>query len=271
MRRLDAKEIQVRIDRFIGGGPQKKPNYGILFLYIDARTAQQMLDDEFGPTNWKAEYHIGQSSAICNLSVWDEKKKEWVTRQDVGEGAGNSTADNTKTMVTDAFKRAAVAWGIGRELYLGPQVKFDTSYANVYENNGKWNCYDDFIVRGIDYDDRGNITALSIFDVSTGHSVFEYDVRPEELTDAEIKKYKEIFEKKGIPTDNIVKGLGLKTFKDITRKQVKDVMANPSIIEPKGEEALKELPNTQKGIPTDMPTGDFVNIEDETEDELPFK
>lgn len=274
MRRLEAREIEVRMDRFLGGGPGKKPSYGMLLLYLDARTAQQMLDDEFGPTGWKAEYQIGQNSAICNLSVWDDKKKEWVTRQDVGSGSNGSMADNTKTMVSDAFKRAAVTWGVGRELYLGPQIKFDTSCANVYENNGKWNCYDSFVVRGIDYDEKGRITALSIFDVSTGKVVYEYDVRPEKLTDEEIKKCKEYFEKNGMSIDNIVKALGIKDFKNITRKQFKDVVANPSITEPKGEEAVQALPNTTKGMPqreVKNEKGDFMQIEDEVAEEIPFK
>lgn len=275
MRRLDAKEVQVRIDRFFGG-KNGKPTYGSLFLYIDARTAQQMLDDEFGPTGWKAEYEMGNNTVLCSISVWDKEKNEWVIRQDVGGGNNGSVADTTKTMFSDAFKRTAVAWGVGRELYLGPQIKFDTSYVNVYENNGKWQCYDNFIVRGIDYDERGNITALSIFDVNTGHSIFEYDVRPNELTETEVKKYEDYFKKKGVDIKIIEKALNLKTFKDITRKQVKDIMANPSILELKGEEAVQALPNTTKGMPADMPKkeedkGDFMQIEDSVEDEIPFK
>lgn len=275
MRRLAAKEIQVRIDRFVGGNPANnmKPMYGVLFLYIDARTAQNMLDEEFGPTGWKAEYNISQSGAVCSISVWDKEKNEWVVRQDVGSASGVSTADTAKSMVSDAFKRTAVAWGVGRELYLGPQIKYDTANINLRNSGGKFACYDEFVCSGVDYDERGHITALRIVDVTTNRVVYDYDVRPNELTPEEIKKFEAAFKAKGIDTKRVVEFLGLKDFKEINRKQVKDIMSNPSVLEPKGEEAVKALPNTTKGMPDDMPKGkeDFMTIEDEVDEELPFK
>ena len=282
MRRLRENEIMARIDRFSNSNNGQKPMYGFLFLYIDARTAQQMLDDEYGPTNWKCDYTFGQTSAICNLSVFDKEKKEWVTKQDVGNvGSNGSTADATKTMASDAFKRAAVLWGVGRELYFGPKVMFDTTNVNMKEYKGKWQTYDTFVVRGIDYDSSGNITALSIYDQNTGRSVYEYDVRPNELTKEENEKFAKMFEDKGYKLEDIANALNIGDFKNITRKQVRDVLMNPSIIEPQGEKALENLPNTSKGFNNqeepftdgaegNMP-GDFMNIEDIVDDEIPFK
>lgn len=273
MRRLKANEIEVRIDRFLGQG---RPSSGTLLLYIDARTAQQLLDEEYGSLGWKVDYQFEQDGVIANISVYDKEKGEWVTKSDVGAPAKNgSVADPKKTMVSDAFKRASVVWGCGRELYCGPkQLMFKTDNINMKEYNGKWNSYDEFAVKGIDYDEDGNITALNIYDLNTGKNLINYDVRPEELTADEVKKYEKMFKDKGIKIEDIVKAFDLKAFKDIKRSQVKQGLSNPAMFEPKGEEAVQNLPNTQKGIKDtqDDKPGDFMNIPDEADDEgLPFK
>jgi len=72
-----------------------------------------------GPGNWKDHYEmIGNHCVLCTLSLRIDD--EWVSKQDVSEIDSNrdSTDKNAfKGAVSDALKRAAVKWGIGRFLY----------------------------------------------------------------------------------------------------------------------------------------------------------
>lgn len=80
--------------------------------YIDARDVMDLLDEVVGPENWEDEYETVRSLLICKLSikVWDDR----VTKCDTWT---ESDAEAEKWQVSDAFKRAAVKWWIGRFLY----------------------------------------------------------------------------------------------------------------------------------------------------------
>lgn len=88
---------------------------GMVVFYLDARAIQQRLDEVVGMFNWSNHYSSWHdNSQICGISIFNEKKNEWVTKHD---GAENSKVASVKGGLTDAFKRAAVLWGIGRYLY----------------------------------------------------------------------------------------------------------------------------------------------------------
>lgn len=83
--------------------------------YVTNRAIQERLDTVVGPENWKNEYipwEIGSPGVLCGLSIRIDN--EWVTKWD---GAEQSTQDPVKGGFSDAMKRAAVQWGIGRYLY----------------------------------------------------------------------------------------------------------------------------------------------------------
>jgi hypothetical protein len=93
--------------------------------YIDARHAAEALDDWLGPLNWKVSYsqpekwetpgsNADEWVMWCHLSVRSVANDDWVTKSDVGKA---SNFEPEKGLVSDAFKRAAVAWGIGRNVY----------------------------------------------------------------------------------------------------------------------------------------------------------
>jgi hypothetical protein len=85
--------------------------------YITARTIMNRLDEVLGPPNWRAEYRETSNGVICKLSI-RLPSGEWMDREDVGGYAALSDqGDNTKAAFSDAIKRAAAAWGIGRYLY----------------------------------------------------------------------------------------------------------------------------------------------------------
>jgi len=88
---------------------------GMAVAYIDSRAIQRRLDEVVGAFNWQNNYAIWQDkSQICGLSIFNEERGEWVTKYD---GAENTDYEPIKGGLSDAFKRAAIQWGIGRYLY----------------------------------------------------------------------------------------------------------------------------------------------------------
>jgi len=102
-------------------------NRAMAVAYIDARDVQQRLDDVVGVMGWSDTYIVRDSGAvICRLSLRIEG--EWVAKEDVGSLSDQPDAgDQLKAAFSDALKRAAVKFGIGRYLYSLPKqwVDFD--------------------------------------------------------------------------------------------------------------------------------------------------
>ncbi len=85
--------------------------------YITARTAMNRLDNVFGPENWWDEYVPGEHSVLCRLTV-RLPDGSTLTKADAGGYAGMpDQGDDDKSGFSDAFKRAAVKFGVGRYLY----------------------------------------------------------------------------------------------------------------------------------------------------------
>jgi len=82
--------------------------------YVDARQVQDKLDEVCGPMNWQTKYETIDNQLFCHLGIYNETTKEWVWKSDTGT---ESMAEKEKGQVSDAFKRAAVQWGVGRFLY----------------------------------------------------------------------------------------------------------------------------------------------------------
>lgn len=102
----------------------KDKSKGMAVAYITSRAIQKRLDETVGPYCWRVEYkpwHLigGKTSQICGLSVLDEARNEWITKWD---GADATDFEPIKGGISDAFKRAAVLWGIGRYLYAMDEV-----------------------------------------------------------------------------------------------------------------------------------------------------
>lgn len=114
---------------------------GIALAYIDARDVMDRLDAVVGPERWADEYHETPSGrVICRLSievVYPGAQLEWVTKSD---GAGATATEGEKGAISDAFKRAAVKWGIGRYLYDLPVVRVQ----KLVKRGRSWTLPDDF-------------------------------------------------------------------------------------------------------------------------------
>jgi hypothetical protein len=94
---------------------QRQGPGGKVLDYIDARTVMDRLD-ELGADVWQDRFEDRADGSVrCGISILVEG--EWVTKWDVGT---ESDIESDKGSYSDAFKRAAVKWGIGRELYGKP-------------------------------------------------------------------------------------------------------------------------------------------------------
>lgn len=86
---------------------------GMALAYIDARDVMERLDAVAGPANWQRRYPWSEGKRIC-CEIGIRIDGEWVWKSD---GAGDTDVEAEKGAFSDAFKRAAVSWGIGRYLY----------------------------------------------------------------------------------------------------------------------------------------------------------
>ena len=168
-RALTADDIECRVSTVSDKGCS-------LLLYKDARCDMKILDETVGPENWKRSHELINGNLFCNVSLWDEGKKEWVTKQDVGT---ESYTEKEKGQASDAFKRACFNWGIGRELYTAPFIWIKSENVPLPQKNNKFTTYDKFRVTQIIVI-NGEIKALAIKNDSLGKMVFSYDVRSAE-------------------------------------------------------------------------------------------
>lgn len=159
-RKLKADEIECRIG-------QIKENGLSLLLYKDARVDMNVLDETVGPLNWKREHT--RDNQNCIVSIWDEDKKEWVGKEDVGT---QSNTEAEKGLASDSFKRACVNWGIGRELYSAPFIWIKNGDAAIAPIGGKYKCFDKFSVVKLTYKKNGDIDGLAIRNEKTKKFVF---------------------------------------------------------------------------------------------------
>lgn len=97
------------------GATNETKTKGLALAYIDARAVMDRLDDVIGPENWTDAYSDADGTTMCRLALRIDG--EWISKED---GAGDTEMEPEKGSLSDAFKRAAVKWGIGRYLYSLP-------------------------------------------------------------------------------------------------------------------------------------------------------
>lgn len=159
-RKLNASEVEARI------GTIAKSGKGLsLLLYKDARVDQRLLDEVVGSTNWEKSYRRDEKGRLfCKVSIWDEEKSRFVSKEDVGT---ESNAEKEKGEASDSFKRACFCWGIGRELYSVPFLWVNSNDCNISTENGKCNCRDTFKVKCIEYGNDCNVSYVEIYNQNT--------------------------------------------------------------------------------------------------------
>lgn len=150
-RKLRADEIQVR--------PTDTRNKGkaLLLLYQDARCAMNILDETVG-CDWQKDYKEVNGNIYCGIAI--KIDDEWRWRWDCGSFTAKEDDMQSKADASDATKRAAVCWGIGRELYNTPKLQIKCPDSYYY--NDRMNM--SFTVKTIEWDEKDNLVDLVVVD-----------------------------------------------------------------------------------------------------------
>lgn len=114
------EELEWRIQQ--SGSTKVGEPWAMVLCYVQARAIQDRLDNVFGVFGWKDSYRPENGNCICTLSAYDEKKGEWISKEN---GSQETDIEAFKGGISGAFKRVASSgFGIGRYLY-----KLDTCFA----------------------------------------------------------------------------------------------------------------------------------------------
>jgi len=114
--KINPHEIQWRIQSAKNGKTTVVP-------YLTNRCVMERFDEEFGAMHWKNEFVEWRGKGVkCGISARNEQSGEWVTKYD---GADETNIESTKGGFSDSMKRAAVQWGLGRDLYEYPMIQIE--------------------------------------------------------------------------------------------------------------------------------------------------
>lgn len=145
-RLLTPQDVEVRMNN-------AKNGYADLLVYKNARTDMDILDETFGVMGWQCSYSEVNGVVYCTISVYDAEKKMWISKTDCG---AETQVEAEKGQASDAFKRAAFRFGLGRELYSCPKIR-----VQLYEGEGYWTK---FKVETLEYDEDDKCSKLVITD-----------------------------------------------------------------------------------------------------------
>lgn len=109
--------------------------------YVDARDVMDILDQVVGTENWQSDFKEIKGNLYAGVGIRLNNSIEWVWKWDCGT---ESNTEKEKGEASDAFKRAAVKWGVGRFLYDIPiqyvksnEKKTASNYPFVVDDNGQ--------------------------------------------------------------------------------------------------------------------------------------
>lgn len=110
---FDADKVSWRV-----GSTNPDKTKGLALAYLDARDVMDRFDLVCGPDGWQNRYSHANGKTVCDIGVRIVREPggpaEWVWKAD---GAGDTDVEAEKGALSDAFKRSAVRWGVGRYLY----------------------------------------------------------------------------------------------------------------------------------------------------------
>ena len=225
-RDLTADDIECRIGMI-------KANGLSLLLYKNARVDMAILDETVGENDWQRDHKEVKGNLYCGISIWDEAKKQWVTKWDCGT---ESYTEKEKGEASDSFKRAGFNWGIGRELYTSPFIWVGTNLCTITKDDkGNYKCSDRFEVTHIKIKNK-QITELKIVNATTGVECFKWKldrstkteyIEDRKLTDTEAKRLYELMKSKGLDDEKITstlqQGYGVNTVNELTGSQYNQI------------------------------------------------
>lgn len=111
----------------------------ICTAYIDARDVMTLLDSSGAA--WQSDFKEIAGFIFAGIGIEVDGKTYW--KWDAGSRIENDSKDNMfeqagKSSASDAFKRSAVQWGIGRFIYEIPPVTLPCDeFGNVVDDSGQ--------------------------------------------------------------------------------------------------------------------------------------
>lgn len=142
------------------GSTNKEKTKGMALAYIDARVVMERLDEVVGPGGWQNEYtHASKDGYICRIGI--KVEGEWIWK---ANGAGETQVEAEKGAASDAFKRAAVLWGIGQYLYGldSPWVELDEYKRIPKSEHAKLEEVHDRAIQGVEWGHRSAVNAYRV-------------------------------------------------------------------------------------------------------------
>lgn len=213
IRLLRADEIECRVGTINEIGLS-------LLLYKDARVDQKILDEAFGMYGWERTHQSIEGNLYCTVRIWDSEKSQWIEKQDVGT---TSYTEKEKGQASDAFKRACVNVGIGRELYTAPFIWISSSKVNIQKRDNRYTTSERFQVREISYNEIREIAAIVIVN-DRGLVVYEYKEKQNlsknqninRISDLQKKELENELKRTGVNIEKVLGRYGLKKLDDMT-------------------------------------------------------
>jgi len=136
---IKRKDIKYRVGKF---KVTAEKSFVTCLIYIDARTAMDELDLKYGADNWDFAWELlGDWAVKGKLTI--RKGDIVISREDVGYPNSEKTKkDKDKTewlkdAVSDALKRCAVQFDIGRFLYDAPFLYTEEINTYVDKTSGE--------------------------------------------------------------------------------------------------------------------------------------
>ena len=126
-----------------------------------------ILDEVVGSENWQRKHEVINGNLYCHVGIYSKDKNEWVWKSDCGT---ESNTEKEKGEASDAFKRACVNWGIGRELYTAPKDMLVSCELN--EKKQPKDKKLKFFVDTIEYD--GNKISKLVIVNQNGEELYKY-------------------------------------------------------------------------------------------------
>lgn len=214
IRLLRADEIECRVGTINERGLS-------LLLYKDARVDQKILDEAFGMYGWERTHQSIEGNLYCTVRIWDSEKSQWIEKQDVGT---TSYTEKEKGQASDAFKRACVNVGIGRELYTAPFIWISSSKANIQKRDNRYTTSERFQVREISYNEMREIAAITIVN-DRGVVVYEYQEKKNSsknqnttnrITELQKKELENELKRTGVDIEKVLRRYELKKLDEMT-------------------------------------------------------
>ncbi len=112
---FDRDEIEWRIQS--SGIKGNGEVWAKIIAYVQARAVMDRLDYVCGPHAWSDQYVFEPKGVMCGITIQGQIEGKGCYNQTKWDGAEPTQVESFKGGLSDAFKRAAVKWGIGRYLY----------------------------------------------------------------------------------------------------------------------------------------------------------